>query len=81
MVTCPLDKATLYMSAMDYKISDPGVDSFWRNLYAAMGIRFYMPGEDKTALTYMNSLQPTRTERPGPGRGFNSPVFVIGTPK
>jgi beta-galactosidase len=47
MVTFPWGKATFFLSALDYKISDTGMDSFWKNLYASMGIKFYLPGEEK----------------------------------
>jgi hypothetical protein len=35
---------------MDFKISNPAMDIFWRNLYAAMGIKYYLPGEDKNVI-------------------------------
>ena len=49
MITCPFNKATLYLSTIDYKISNPGIESFWKNLCAALAVKLYMAGEDKTA--------------------------------
>jgi len=47
MISYPFDKSTLFISSLDYKISNPVTDIFWRNLYAVMGIKYFMPGEDK----------------------------------
>jgi beta-galactosidase len=48
MISCPYGNSVLILSTLDYKNSNPATDLFWRNLYGAMGIKFYMPGEDKT---------------------------------
>jgi beta-galactosidase len=47
MITFPKNKAKMFLSTIDYKIDNPATDIFWRDLYSAMAIKSFKPGEQK----------------------------------